>query len=467
MIGEPIFTAIDELREFLSEAAEYVCVAGRRFHRFARGDFHLRLRPDGLEFETGTLRLLTAGSGWKRTTHRFALEGSGRWVLLKPSHKNELWLRRQQFRWACENRASRRWKILRSSLAASDGRSGVLLRLILQDRGLRFAAVAVDEEENTSAEAVLCQLLVHRRRSDRPGQRIEKALLFVSWQLAEAATRLLDDLQASVQLYCLPDLALFRPLAPAPIPLLWPSLQLREDLRRLCADLMFPPVVRAVIRNGTTCSLEYLGLPFAVFDPGSRTWKFPLREEVPLCDGDAARRVARLEYHRVREGRRAHARLRQDPLYQLYAERWLESLILRDPKLLDPELKSRPVYAQVPAYAGRRRVIDLIAVTESGRLAVIEVKVQKSMDLVFQALSYWQIVRQAQRHHAFHQNGYFHRIALTDEPPLLYCVTPLLALHPEEYYLARHLRSEVEAYLIGINNNWREGIKVLRRERLS
>ena len=161
-----------------------------------------------------------------------------------------------------------------------------------------------------------------------------------------------------------------------------------------------------------------------------------------------------------------HGRFRQHPVFQLYAERWLESLIVADPKRLDPDLCRRPLYSQVPAYAGRRRVIDLVGVTETGRLAVIEVKVQKTMDLLFQGLSYWQNVRQALHDDAFSKNGYFAETALDRDPPLLFCVTPLLSLHPEARHLAVHLRPEVEAYLIGINNNWREGIQVLRKERL-
>jgi hypothetical protein len=108
----------------------------------------------------------------------------------------------------------------------------------------------------------------------------------------------------------------------------------------------------------------------------------------------------------------------------------------------------------------------LVAVTESGRLVVIEVKVLKELDLLYQGLAYWGIVREAQQHNAFQQNGYFTGIRLSSEPPLLYCVTPLLALHAEIRHLASRLRPEIEAYLIGINNQWRGGLKVLRKERL-
>ena len=139
---------------------------------------------------------------------------------------------------------------------------------------------------------------------------------------------------------------------------------------------------------------------------------------------------------------------------------------MQDPKALDPVLRTLPVYAQVPAYMTRRRVIDLVAVTEGGRLVVIEVKAQKSAELLFQGLSYWQVVWQAQQQDAFRKNGYFCDVKLSGDPPLLYCVTPLLALHPAQRYSAAQVRAPMEAYLIGINNDWRSGIRVLRRERL-
>jgi hypothetical protein len=213
--------------------------------------------------------------------------------------------------------------------------------------------------------------------------------------------------------------------------------------------------------------LEYLGIPFAIFEPDFGRWKFPLKNQETLPDDARIRTTVLQEYHRVREARRANTRVRRDPLYHLHGERWLESLILGDPKQIDPDLSRSPLYSQVPAYAGRRRVIDLLAVTESGRLAVLEIKVQRTLDLLFQGLSYWQIVWQALCNDDFQRNGYFGDRTLRKEPPLLFCVTPLLLLHPEERPLAKWLSPEVEAYLIGINSNWREGIQVLRKERLN
>ncbi len=460
----------EELLQFLSESPEFVCVAGRQFCRFARGDYQLQRVPGGLEFETGGFRWRLDGSRWSRSTHRFASGGRGRVVILKPSRKNELWLRRQRFRWYCEDKVRGQWRLVRSSFTFSAGGSGAFLRLILHRRGSWFVGVAAGEEEDMRAEAVLSQLFVHWRKFElSSARRVEEGLLFIPAELADMAARLLCDLRSVVKIFCLPDLARFSPAACAPFPLLWPSPAVRTELQTLQRALAFPAEVQAVIRNGRDCSFEYLGIPFAVYETDRGEWRLPLRDheaggQVTLS-GDAALLV-REEYQRIREIRRPHARLRADALYQHYSERWLESLIVCDPKLLDRDLRSSPVYAQVPAYVTRRRVIDLVAVTESGRLVVIEVKVQKSLDLLFQGLAYWRIVHEAQQHNAFHENGYFSGVDLSGGPPLLYCVTPLLALHAETRHLASRLRRKVEVYLIGINNDWRGGLKVLRKERL-
>ncbi|MBI4454554.1 MAG: hypothetical protein HY644_01505 [Acidobacteria bacterium] len=455
----------DDLLEFLSEASEFVLVTGRQCCRFARGDFHSCRSSAGLEFNVGPFRLVLQYPAWRRTTHRFTLGSHARVVLLKPSRKNELWLRRQQFRWRCEERAGQQWKLIRSAYSSACG--GPLLHMVLRKGKCWFVAVAAGDEENVRVEVILSQLFALWRRFEFSGaRRVEAGFVFVPYPLADLAARLLDDLQAPVRVYCLPALKPFCRAMPAAFPLLWPSQHVRAELRSLYSEFGFPVEVHALVRNAKNCSFEYLGIAFAVFDADHSTWRFPLRDSGTEPDGDVARGMVRQEYQRIRAVRRSHARFRTDPCYQLHSERWLESLILQDPKVLDPELRTFPIYAQVPAYATRRRVIDLVAVTEGGRLVVIEVKTQRAIDLLFQGLSYWRIVLQAHQQDAFHQNGYFLGVRLTDEPPLLYCVTPLLLLHAEERYLAQRLGAAVEAYLIGINHDWRRRLKVLRKERL-
>src|SRR5437879_467786 len=79
-------------------------------------------------------------------------------------------------------------------------------------------------------------------------------------------------------------------------------------------------------------------------------------------------------------------------------ERWLESLVVKDVRTLDSQLDSSRLYSQVPAFsASDRAMIDVLATTRDGRLAVIELKADEDIHLPLQGLDYWARVRW---HHA-------------------------------------------------------------------
>jgi len=85
---------------------------------------------------------------------------------------------------------------------------------------------------------------------------------------------------------------------------------------------------------------------------------------------------------------------RRDPLYRMQSERWLESVLWRDVSLIDAHLDATHVYTQVPAFAAADRgMLDLLSVDKSGRLAVIELKVEEDLHLALQGLDYWVRVR--------------------------------------------------------------------------
>jgi hypothetical protein len=152
------------------------------------------------------------------------------------------------------------------------------------------------------------------------------------------------------------------------------------------------------------------------------------------------------------------------PLYRLQAERWLESLVQADPARLDARLDPRHIYSQVPAFAaGDRGVIDLLGVTREGRLAVIELKAAEDIHLVLQAVDYWLRVRWHQRQDDFRRYGYFTGIELQQKPPLLYLVAPGFRFHPATDIILRHLSRDVEALRVGLNENWRRGLRVVFR----
>jgi hypothetical protein len=159
---------------------------------------------------------------------------------------------------------------------------------------------------------------------------------------------------------------------------------------------------------------------------------------------------------------------RRHPLYRLREEAWLESLLRRDLRVLDTTLDPRFVYSQIPAWRGEQRsVLDLLGVTRDGRLAVIEVKASEDSQLPMQGLDYWICVEQARLRGEFQRRGLFPGVTLAARPPLLYLVAPRLRFHRSFAVVAAGLSPEIEAYQIGINQNWRAGVLVRTRERVN
>ncbi len=165
--------------------------------------------------------------------------------------------------------------------------------------------------------------------------------------------------------------------------------------------------------------------------------------------------------------RRARGLDSRHPCYRLQAERWLESLLLRDITRLDPAFLPDTVYPQVPAFAGQDRgVIDILAVTRGGRLAVIELKLEEDPNLPFQALDYWLRVKWLAERKAFAPGGYFRGVELSSAPPRLYLVCPAFRYHSTTHRMLRYLDLSIEIVQVGLNAQWREKIQVLfRREK--
>jgi len=168
----------------------------------------------------------------------------------------------------------------------------------------------------------------------------------------------------------------------------------------------------------------------------------------------------------VLDRRNAASEDTSDQFYRLQSEHWLESMLVSDITRIDPGLSPEFVYPQVPAFSrADRGVIDILSVTRDGRLAVIELKLEEQINLPFQALDYWLRVEKLRRQGKFQDYGYFPGVALADAPPLLYLVVPVFRFHSTTTNLLRYLDPAITVMQIGINDRWREGIKVLfRRE---
>ena len=150
----------------------------------------------------------------------------------------------------------------------------------------------------------------------------------------------------------------------------------------------------------------------------------------------------------------------------------------RRPDCLIPHFDSRFVYTQVPAIAGAsdRGMLDLLGITEDGRLAVIELKASDDLQLALQGLDYWIRVR---HHHAstgdsapglashasdLQRHGYFCGVELSPEPPRLFLVAPALHVHPATETVLRYLSSRVEWTLLALDERWRQEIRVVWRK---
>jgi hypothetical protein len=157
---------------------------------------------------------------------------------------------------------------------------------------------------------------------------------------------------------------------------------------------------------------------------------------------------------------------RQHPLWRLRPERWLESLVVGDVSVVDGRLEPTCRYSQVPAFSALdRAMIDVVATTHAGRLAVVELKADEDIHLPLQGLDYWSRV---EWHHArgeFPRFGYFDGRMLSTEKPLLFLVAPALHVHPATDTLLRYFSPEIEWEFVGIDERWREGVRVVFRKR--
>ena len=171
---------------------------------------------------------------------------------------------------------------------------------------------------------------------------------------------------------------------------------------------------------------------------------------------DFARLVNSIGEVRHAEGPRDHA------LWRLHGERWLESLVVRDIGALDERLVQHYLYSQVPAFsAADRAMIDVLASTREGRLAVVELKADEDIHLPLQGLDYWSRVTWHHARGEFQKFGYFAGGVLAAQQPLLFLVAPALHIHPETDTLLRYIAPEVDWKLVGIDERWRDGVRAV------
>ena len=242
-----------------------------------------------------------------------------------------------------------------------------------------------------------------------------------------------------------------------------------EAIRKVLA---LAPAAEAVVLSATEIAFRLHGLEFVRARIGADIKSFHNAEEITFGVGPYEAVLGSDNEHafggfvqRVVLSRRADGK-RDDALFRMHPERWLESLVVKDVTALDSELDASQLYSQVPTFsASDRAMIDVLATTRGGRLAVIELKADEDIHLPLQGLDYWARVRWHHARGEFTQFGYFPGRQLAADDPLLFLVAPALRVHPATDVLLRHFSPEIEWALLGIDERWREGVRVVFRKR--
>lgn len=148
--------------------------------------------------------------------------------------------------------------------------------------------------------------------------------------------------------------------------------------------------------------------------------------------------------------------------WQDASERLLESSVRSNIATIDPTLLRRPIHGQVLTFAaGDRDLIDLLAVSYDGRLAVLELKVTEDLHLPIQALDYWMRIRwHAERQELEHL---FPGIPLAGTLPRLLLVAPAMSFHSSNTTVLRYFSPEIEVERVGVNSDWERRLQVMLR----
>ena len=382
-----------------------------------------------------------------------------------------------------------RLKVERTSLSPGPrrGQPGPYARIVLWQKNHRIAVTGyVSPSRASDADVFLASALLWFKRTS---ERSRAPYIDTLWLMLEGpivkpliqrVALLRQSLQHVIKVYEIDREFIEASLVEAPA---------REDLwkKRLAR---FPPVTpdepgeltnRLVsvapdaidvvhARHGKT--LRYHGLPFArirqVFGR-ERVW-FGLeggRRRLLEASSEAAldHLIQMMQQHRS-----ASASDHYHSLYRNAGEAWLESLLRRDIKCLDPGLIIAPLYAQfrisragVPGV----RPIDLLALRRDGRLTVIELKIFESREHVLQGVDYWQRVESHRRRGNIARARLFGDRKIKNEAPLIYLVAPTLRVHPSLTTMAHAIAPDLEIYRFDINEDWRAGVRVMRRIRIN
>lgn len=232
------------------------------------------------------------------------------------------------------------------------------------------------------------------------------------------------------------------------------------------------PNCEVAVLSPAELSFRWRGLEFARARMGAEAMTFRSKQEIVFGVGAEERVLEERNWTTflhlltaLRDARHPYGP-RQDRLFRMHPERWLESLVMSDVSVIDERLEQESVYSQVPAFsAADRAMIDVLTLTREGRLAVVELKADEDIHLPLQGLDYWARVEWHRGREEFLKFGYFGGRELSGETPLLFLVAPALRVHPATDTILRYVSPEIEWGFVGIDERWREGVRVVFRKR--
>ena len=231
------------------------------------------------------------------------------------------------------------------------------------------------------------------------------------------------------------------------------------------------PLIEIAVLSGSEIGFRFNGLQFARARLGLEPESFNRVEEIIFGGGVSETILTEGNGERLAEWVRRlvtsrHAGGdRHNPLWRMHPERWLESLVIPAIDHLDSRFDAQLVYSQVPAFAASdRAMIDILTVTKTGRLAVLELKADEDIHLPLQGLDYWARVRWHHMRGEFSRFGYFSGKQLSMEMPLLFLVAPALRIHPTFDSILRYFSPEIDVTLLAVDERWREDLRVVFRK---
>jgi hypothetical protein len=353
--------------------------------------------------------------------------------------------------------------------------SGRFLRVIFRYRGRRSLLVVVDSESNTEAHLAAGQALlwlsclkvkpaaIHLLVPSTSSSILTHRCQYLNRKLVDMRVWEYEDNES------LEGVHFHRTASPVPDrenkdfrwpvtgPFRW-SAQLEQVLQ------MAPDLIRRYPRFNDYDSLRLWGLEFAQsVGPERERISFGVGSFRIELNPDNFELLQAL-INEILFFRRPDSPDIRHQFYRLQSERWLEALILENISELFPEMASESVYSQIPVYIGKDPGrVDILGADRQGTLIIMELKVSEDPDLPMQALDYWGRVVRHNANSDFKHRGYFSEIKLNRQPPKIYLVSPIFSFHDSTESLLRFLNPDIEIWKISINEDWRCGVRILRR----